>query len=119
MEWKQKGKRHESRSSKRWQDAVEDDLKALGMQEWKEIVQDRKRWKDVLMVAKTLIELDAVEEDLKTLGVREWKEIVNRVVNSSKDSFKIIFSSLYHYLVLIQSYHHLLYFKVPRLFLFP
>jgi len=40
MEWKPKEKRPRVRPRKRWNYVVEDDLKALGVQGWKEIVQN-------------------------------------------------------------------------------
>lgn len=48
MGWKPAGKRPRGRPRKRWLDVVEGDLKALGVHEWKEIVQDRERWRDVM-----------------------------------------------------------------------
>ncbi|VVC33695.1 Hypothetical protein CINCED_3A007504 [Cinara cedri] len=57
MEWKLEEKRPRGRPRKRWVDVVEKNLKALGVQEWKEIVQNGERWRDVVMAAKILIEL--------------------------------------------------------------
>jgi len=57
IEWKPEGKRPRGRPRKRWLDVVEEDLKAVGVQEWKEIIQDRERWKDIVMAAKTPIGL--------------------------------------------------------------
>jgi len=42
MEWKPEGKRPRGRPRKRWLDVVEVDFKALGVQEWKKILQDRE-----------------------------------------------------------------------------
>lgn len=41
MEWKPERKMPRGIPKKRWSDVVEEDLKALGVQEWKEVVQDR------------------------------------------------------------------------------
>lgn len=57
MEWKPEGKRPRGRPRKRWLDVGAEDLKTPTVQEWKKIVQDRERWGDVVMVAKTLIGL--------------------------------------------------------------
>jgi hypothetical protein len=37
-------------------DVVEEDLERLGVQEWREVVQDREKWRDIVMAAKTLKE---------------------------------------------------------------
>lgn len=43
VEWKPEGKIARGRPRKiLWLDVVEEDLKGLGVQEWKEVVQDRK-----------------------------------------------------------------------------
>lgn len=57
MECKPERKRPRGRPRKRWLDLVEEDLKDLGVQEWREFVQDRERWRDVVMAAKTLLQL--------------------------------------------------------------
>uniref|UniRef100_A0A2S2P2T1 Endonuclease-reverse transcriptase n=1 Tax=Schizaphis graminum TaxID=13262 RepID=A0A2S2P2T1_SCHGA len=41
LEWKPKGKRPKGRPRKRWIDVVEEDLKILGVEDWRGIVQDR------------------------------------------------------------------------------
>jgi hypothetical protein len=43
IEWKLEGKRPRNRPRKRWLDIVEEDLKAVGVQEWKEIIQDQEK----------------------------------------------------------------------------
>lgn len=43
MEWKPKGKRPRGRPRKMRFDVVEEDLKALTVQEWKEVFQDGVR----------------------------------------------------------------------------
>jgi sorting nexin-29 len=56
LEWKPQGKRPRGRPRKRWIDVVEKDLKSLGIEDWREVVQDRDRWRSVVMAAKTLRE---------------------------------------------------------------
>lgn len=42
----------------RWLDVVNDnDLEALEVQKWKEVVQDRYKWRDIVKAAKTLKDL--------------------------------------------------------------
>jgi len=45
LEWKPQEKRPRRRPRKRWIDMVEEDLKTLGVEDWREAVQDRKRWR--------------------------------------------------------------------------
>jgi hypothetical protein len=56
LEWKPQGNRPRGRPRKRWIDVVEKDLKSLGIEDWREVVQDRDRWRSVVMAAKTLRE---------------------------------------------------------------
>jgi hypothetical protein len=46
------GTRRRGRPSKRWTDDVERDLQVLGVRRWKELVADRKKWKDIFRQAK-------------------------------------------------------------------
>jgi ribosomal 50S subunit-associated protein YjgA (DUF615 family) len=57
IEWQPEGKRPRGRLRKRWLDIIEEDLKTVGVKEWKEIIQDREKWRDIVFAAKTLIEL--------------------------------------------------------------
>ena len=57
LNWKPEGKRPRGRIRKRWMDVVEKDLEDLGVKDWREIVQDREKWNDLVMAAKTLGEL--------------------------------------------------------------
>jgi hypothetical protein len=56
LNWKPMGKRLRGRPRKRWMDVAEEDLKRLGLQEWREVVQDREKWRGIVMAAKTLRE---------------------------------------------------------------
>ncbi|KAL4082680.1 hypothetical protein QTP88_029740 [Uroleucon formosanum] len=56
LNWKPMGKRQGSRPRKMWMDVVEEDLERLRVQEWREVVQDREKWRDIVMAAKTLRE---------------------------------------------------------------
>ena len=46
------GMRRRRRSRKRWREEVERDLKVLGVRRWRELVADRKKWKDIVRQAK-------------------------------------------------------------------
>jgi len=48
------GKRTRGRSGKRWLDVVEEDLDRIGVQEWRGTVQDREKWREIALAAKTL-----------------------------------------------------------------
>jgi len=42
------GTRRRGRPRKRWKEEVERDLQVLGVRRWKELVADRKKWKDIV-----------------------------------------------------------------------
>jgi len=56
LECKSTGKRPRGRPRKRWLDVVEEDLNRMGVQDWRELVQDRDKWRDLVMAVKTLKE---------------------------------------------------------------
>ena len=42
------GARRRGRPRKRWREEVERDLQELGVRRWRELVADRKKWKDIV-----------------------------------------------------------------------
>jgi len=46
------GTRRKVRPRKRWKEEVERDLQVLGVSRWRELVADRKKWKDIVRHAK-------------------------------------------------------------------
>jgi len=46
------GTRRRGRPRKRWKEEVERDLQVLGVRRWRELIVDRKKWKDVVRQAK-------------------------------------------------------------------
>ena len=46
------GTRRRGRPKKRWEEEVERDLQVLRVKTWRELVVDRKRWKDIVRQAK-------------------------------------------------------------------
>ena len=46
------GTRRRGRPRKGWKEEVERDLQVLGVRKWRELVADRKKWKDVVRQAK-------------------------------------------------------------------
>jgi hypothetical protein len=46
------GTRRRGRPRKRWKDEVDRDLQVLGVRRWRELVADRKKWKDIVRQAK-------------------------------------------------------------------
>ena len=46
------GTRRTGRRRKRWKEEVERDLQVLGVRRWRELVADRKKWKDIVRQAK-------------------------------------------------------------------
>ena len=46
------GTRRRGRPRKRWKEEVERDLHVLGVRKWRELVADRKKWKDIVRQAK-------------------------------------------------------------------
>ena len=51
------GTRRRGRPRKRWKEEVERALQVLGVRRWKELVADRKKWKDFVRQAKAHSEL--------------------------------------------------------------
>ena len=47
-----KGTRRMGRPRKRWKEEVERDLQVMGVRRWRELVADRKKWKDIVRQAK-------------------------------------------------------------------
>ena len=47
------GMRRRGRPRKRWKEAVERVLQVLGVRRWRELVADRKKWKDIFRQAKS------------------------------------------------------------------
>jgi len=54
--WKPAGKRPRGRPKKRWLDVVKEDLKRIGVNDWRNLIHDREKWREVVMAAKTLVE---------------------------------------------------------------
>ena len=46
------GTRRRGRPRKRWKEEVERDLQVLGVRRWRELVADRKKWRDIVRQAK-------------------------------------------------------------------
>jgi len=46
------GTRRRGRHRKRWKEEVERDLQVLGVRTWRDLVADRKKWKDIVRRAK-------------------------------------------------------------------
>ena len=42
------GTRRRGRLGKRWKEEVERGLQVLGLRRWRELVADRKKWKDIV-----------------------------------------------------------------------
>ena len=45
-------RRRRGRPRKGWKEEVERDLQVLGVRRWRELVADRKKWKDIVRQAK-------------------------------------------------------------------
>ena len=46
------GTRRRGRHRKGWKEEVERDLQVLGVRRWRELVKDRRKWKDIVRQAK-------------------------------------------------------------------
>jgi hypothetical protein len=46
------GPRRRGRHRNRWKEEVERDLQVLGVRRWRELVTDRKKWRDIVRLAK-------------------------------------------------------------------
>jgi len=47
------GTRRRGRPRKRWKEEVERDVQVLGVRRWRELVADKKKWKDIVRQART------------------------------------------------------------------
>lgn len=56
ISWKLTRKRPRRRSRKRWMDVIEKDLERIGMTNWRNIIQNREKWREIVMTAKTFVE---------------------------------------------------------------
>jgi uncharacterized protein YneF (UPF0154 family) len=54
---KQYAKRLKGRPRLRWEDDVRNDLKKMGVKNWKQRVQEKNQWKEIIEQAKTYKEL--------------------------------------------------------------
>jgi hypothetical protein len=45
--------RPKGRPRVRWEDDVRDDLRKMGVNNWKQMTQERKQWKEIIEQAKT------------------------------------------------------------------
>lgn len=57
MSWKSTGKRPRGQPRKRCMDVVEEDLKRIGVNDGKNIIQYREKWREIVKAATTLIRL--------------------------------------------------------------
>jgi len=51
------GMRRRGRPRKRWEEEGESDLRVMGVRRWRELLADRKKWKDIVRQAKAHNEL--------------------------------------------------------------
>jgi hypothetical protein len=56
-DWKPIAPRHIGRPKLRWEEDIRNDLKAIKVQNWKKLTQDRNKWKGIIEQAKTHVEL--------------------------------------------------------------
>jgi hypothetical protein len=55
--WKAMSKRPIGRPKTRWEDDVLEDTKSMNVRNWKEVAQNRDRWKEVVEQTRTLYKL--------------------------------------------------------------
>jgi hypothetical protein len=55
--WKPMSKRPVGRPKMRWEDDVLKDVRSMNLRNWKQVVQNRDRWKKVVEQARTLYRL--------------------------------------------------------------
>lgn len=56
MSWRPTEKRPRGHPRKRWMNVVEEDLKRVGMNDWRYIIPNREKWREVVMAVKSLVE---------------------------------------------------------------
>ena len=65
-----------------WKEEVERDLQVLGMKRWRELVADRKKWKDIVRQAKA-------HNGLKCQWKKYWAIKGNETVTCDSDVFSL------------------------------
>jgi len=65
------GSRRRGRPRKRWKEEVERDLEVLGVRRWRELVADRKKWKNIVRQATPTVGCSA--NGRRTLLSRGWR----------------------------------------------
>jgi hypothetical protein len=63
MSWKPTGRRPRGRSRKKWMVVVEKELKRIRVNDWRNIIHVREKWREVVMAAKTLVEYIKPKEE--------------------------------------------------------
>jgi hypothetical protein len=67
---KPEGTRRVGRPAVRWLDSIEEDIKIMGVRNWRRKTQDRDRWRAI--VEETKVHMNCASYFYKTLGAAEW-----------------------------------------------
>ena len=91
------GTRRRVRHRKRWKEETERDLQVLGVRRWRELVVDRKKWKDIVRQAKARSGLQC-----------QWKKKKKKTTTKKEEEVRIGVSSFNSQSVRLLKYSYFL-----------
>jgi len=76
------GTRRRGRPRKRWKEEVERDLQVLRVRRWRQLVADRKKWKEIVRQAKAqraVVPMEEEEEEVSTTEIFSLFFLLNSI----------------------------------------
>jgi hypothetical protein len=99
LDWKPISNRPKGRPKIRWEDDVKKDIQMLKMPNWKTLVQERGRWKEVVSKAKTALRVvePYLEEVCCIRNLCDWEsDLINYLQHGTSFDYAEYTESLIH-----------------------